>query len=88
MFVEGARIDTTPTRSNERRLKITGRAKTHPQGWVTWITPLPSNVLWDWRQGPGTSSERAHLRERLPRPNPNEKAAIDLSWTKIWATPR
>jgi hypothetical protein len=66
MAVDGSRIDTARTRSNERRLKIAGRAKTHPQWWVTWITHLPSNLLWDWRQGPGTSSERTHLREMLP----------------------
>ena len=30
---------------------------TPPQLWLT--------VLWDWRQGPSDSSERAHLRERL-----------------------
>lgn len=66
MTVDGSRVDTARTRSNERQLKIAGRAKTHPQWWVTWITHLPSNLLWDWRQGPGTSSERAHLREMLP----------------------
>jgi hypothetical protein len=66
MSVDGSRIDTARTRRNERRLRIAGRAKTHPQWWVTWVTHLPSNLLWDWRQGPGTSSERAHLREMLP----------------------
>ena len=66
MAVDGSRIDTARTRSNERTLKLAGRAKTHPQWWVTVITHLPTNLLWDWRQGPGTSSEKAHLREMLP----------------------
>ena len=33
---------------------------------VTWIVHLPTNLLWDWRQGPGRSSERSHLREMVP----------------------
>jgi len=66
MAVDGSRIDAARTRSNERTLKIAGRAKTHPQWWVTLISHLPTNLLWDWRQGPGTSDERRHLREMLP----------------------
>ncbi len=66
MAVDGSRVDTARTRSNERTLKIAGRAKTHPQWWVTVISHLPTNLLWDWRQGPGTSSEKAHLRDMLP----------------------
>lgn len=66
MAVDGSRIDAPRTRSNERTLKIAGRAKTHPQWWVTAISHLPTNLLWDWRQGPGTSDERDHLRDMLP----------------------
>jgi hypothetical protein len=43
-----------------------GREKTHPQWWITWITHLPTNLIWDWRQGPGNSAERVHLREMIP----------------------
>jgi hypothetical protein len=38
---------------------------------VTWLIHLPSGLIWDWRQGPGTSSERAHLREMLADLPPN-----------------
>lgn len=66
MAVDGSRIDAARTRANERTLKIAGRDKTHPQWWVTVITHLPSHLIWDWRQGPGTSDERRHLRQMLP----------------------
>ncbi len=66
MAVDGGRIDAARTRSNEQALKIAGRAKTHPQWWVTVISHLPTNILWDWCQGPGISDERKHLRHMLP----------------------
>ncbi len=43
-----------------------GRKGTGPQLWVTLLVHLPTGLVWDWRQGPGTSSERAHLREMIP----------------------
>lgn len=66
LTVDGSRIDAARTRCNERMLKIAGRDKTHPQWWVTVISHLPTNLIWDWRQGPGTSNERDHLRQMLP----------------------
>lgn len=66
MAVDGSRIDAARTRSNEQTLGIAGRPKTHPQWWITVISHLPTHLLWDWRQGPGTSDERSHLRGMLP----------------------
>jgi hypothetical protein len=43
-----------------------GRDKTHPQWWITRLIHLPTKMMWDWRQGPGASSERTHLREMIP----------------------
>jgi hypothetical protein len=71
MAVDGSRIDAPRTRQNERGLGLAGRAKTHPQWWITWITHLRTNLIWDWRQGPGHSVERVHLRQMirsLPKP--------------------
>ena len=71
MVVDGGRIDAPRTRRNEKALRRSGRDKTHPQWWVTWITHLPTNLIWDWRQGPGDSAERVHLRQMmgtLPKP--------------------
>lgn len=64
--VDGSRIDAPRTRRNEKKLHLSGRAKTHPQWWITWITHLRTNLIWDWRQGPGNSAERTHLRQMIP----------------------
>jgi hypothetical protein len=72
MSSDGSRIDAPRTRSNERGRGgpgVAGQGKTHPQWWVTWIVHLPTLLIWDWRQGPGRSSERSHVQgmtESLP----------------------
>lgn len=63
LAVDGSRIDAARTRRNERTLGCAGRDKTGPQWWLTWLVHLPTGLIWDWRCGAGTSSERAHLRE-------------------------
>jgi len=71
MAVDGSRIDAPRTRRNEKALHRAGRDKTHPQWWITWITHLPTHLIWDWRQGPGNSAERVHLRQMIrsfPKP--------------------
>jgi hypothetical protein len=64
--VDGSRIDAPRTRRNERGLGKSARDKSHPQWWITRLIHLPTKMMWDWRQGPGNSSERDHLREMLP----------------------
>jgi hypothetical protein len=59
MAVDGSRKDAPRTRRNQRALGRCGRDKTHPQWWITLLIHLPTRLLWDWRQGPGNSSERA-----------------------------
>jgi hypothetical protein len=36
-----------------------------PQLWLTTLWHIGTGLPWDWRVGPGDSSERAHLREML-----------------------
>jgi hypothetical protein len=66
LAVDGSRVEAPRTRGNERGLGRAGRQKSGPQWWVTWLIHLPSGLIWDWRQGPGTSGEREHLRQMLP----------------------
>lgn len=63
--VDGSRIEAPRTRANEKGLGCAGRTKTGPQWYVTTLIHLPSRLLWSWRQGRGTSSERGHLRQML-----------------------
>ena len=65
--VDGSRVEAPRTRANQRALGQASRAGSGPQWWVTTLIHLPSRVLWDWRQGPGTASERGHLRQMLGR---------------------
>lgn len=64
--VDGSRVDAPRTRRNELGLGRAGRHKTRPQWWVTRLIHLPTEMMWDWRQGPGTSVERHHMQEMVP----------------------
>ena len=64
--VDGSRVDAPRTKRNEEPLGKAGRDKTHPQWWITRLIHLPTKMMWDWRQGPGNSSERTHLRDMIP----------------------
>ena len=66
LAVDGSRVDAPRTRRNEKPLGKAGRDKTHPQWWITRLIHLPTKMMWDWRQGPGNSSERTHLQEMIP----------------------
>ena len=65
LAVDGSRFDAPRSRANQQALPCAGRRKTGPQWWVTWLVHLPTLLVWDWRQGPGRSSERRHLRQML-----------------------
>jgi hypothetical protein len=65
LAVDGSRFDAPRTRANAKRLRRAGRTHTGPQWWVTWLVHLPTLLVWDWRQGPGNSSERRHLRDMI-----------------------
>jgi hypothetical protein len=65
LAVDGSRANAPRTRGNERGLGRAGRDKTHPQWWVTLLIHLPTNLIWNWRQGPGNSAERSHMTEML-----------------------
>ncbi|MHC4696259.1 MAG: IS4 family transposase [Planctomycetota bacterium] len=78
--VDGSRIDAPRTRRNEKALGKAARDKSHPQWWITRLIHLPTRMMWDWRQGPGTSSERAHLREMIPSLPPSSLLVGDIGF--------
>ena len=65
LAADGSRFDAPRTPANAKRLRRAGRDHTGPQWWVTWLIHLPTLLVWDWRQGPGNSSERRHLRDMI-----------------------
>jgi hypothetical protein len=65
LAVDGSRVDAPRTVRNEEKLGKSTRDKSHPTWWITRLIHLPTRMMWDWRQGPGDSSERAHIREMI-----------------------
>ena len=63
--VDGSRVECPRTAANERQFKRAGRKKTGPQLSLTTIYHMGSGCPWDYRIGPGTQSERTHLRAML-----------------------
>lgn len=78
--VDGTRIEVPRTRANARRLGCAGKDKTGPQFWLTTLVHLPSRVIWDWRIGPGTASERAHLRKLVDSLPPGALLVADAGF--------
>ena len=65
----GKKGNTRTGRKSKRKIKPGSRhfqKADSPQLWVTAMWHVASGLLWDWRVGPGDSSERAHLWEMLP----------------------
>ncbi len=78
--VDGSRVDAPRTLRNEKALGKAARDKSHPQWWITRIIHLPTKMMWDWRQGPGNSSERAHLREMISSLPPRSLLVGDIGF--------
>ena len=63
--VDGSRLECPRTAANEAALGCAGRQKTGPQLFVTSVYHMGTGLLWAFRCGPGTDSERTHLRQML-----------------------
>ena len=64
--VDGSRVECPRTQANQETLKCAGRKKTGPQLFVTSALHMGTGLLWDFRIGPGTASERRHVEEMAP----------------------
>lgn len=63
--VDGSRLECPRTAANEAALGCAGRQKTGPQLFVTSVYHMGTGLLWAFRCGPGTDSERTQLREMV-----------------------
>jgi hypothetical protein len=63
--VDGSRVECPRTAANQQALGCAGRKKTGPQLFLTTVYHLGSGLPWSYRIGPGTDSERNHLRAML-----------------------
>jgi len=65
LAVDGSRVECPRTPANEQAFGCGGRHKTAPQQWTTQLFHVVTGLLWDYRTGPGTDSERNHLWQML-----------------------
>ena len=63
---DGSRLECPRSRELEARLGSAGKAGSAPTVWVTALVHLRHGLLWDWRLGKGTASERHHLLHLIP----------------------
>lgn len=63
--VDGTRIETPHVEANEQGLGCAGREKTAPQVFLTTLWHMGLGLPWAYRVGPGTDSERRHLRDMI-----------------------
>jgi len=59
---DGSRLQCPRSQQLEGRLPGGSNGEAPPQVWVTALVHLSLGVLWSWRLGKGTASERQHLR--------------------------
>lgn len=64
--VDGSRLEAPHVEANEQGLGCAGREKTGPQVFLTTIRHMGTGLPWNFQVGPGTDSERTHLRTMLP----------------------
>jgi hypothetical protein len=78
--VDGSRVECPRTQANELHLKCAGRKKTGPQLSLTTIYHMGSGCPWDFRIGPGTDSERTHLRDMIAALPPGATIVADAGF--------
>ena len=63
--VDGTRLEAPHTIANEQGLACAGREKSAPQLFLTTLWHLGTGLPWDYRFGPGTDSERTHMKQMI-----------------------
>ncbi len=88
---DGSRLQCCRSQELERHLlvKRSSKRKKHqrkiaddapPQIWVTALVHLSLGLLWSWRLGKGTASERRHLVQLLPTLPPRTLLVADAGF--------
>jgi hypothetical protein len=63
---DGSLLECPRTAELEQRLGDRGQQHAAPGLWLTALVPLRTGLLWAWRLGKSTASERLHLAQLLP----------------------
>jgi hypothetical protein len=78
--VDGTRIEAPHTVANEADLGCAGRDKTAPQVFLTVLWHMGLGLPWDYRVGPGTASERAHMKHMVAGLPPGSLVVADAGF--------
>lgn len=78
---DGSRVECPRTDANKKGLGCAGRKKTGPQLFLTTLWHMGTGLPWDYRIGPGTDSERHHLRDMLGDLPANSLIVADAGFT-------
>jgi IS4 transposase len=78
--VDGSRFEACRTQSNESGLGCAGKAATTPQVFQTTLQHIGTGLVWDFRIGPGTDSERRHLDDMLTGLPPQSMLTADAGF--------
>jgi len=79
--VDGTKINMPRTVVNESAFGCAGKPGSGPQMLLTMLVHLNTWLPWNWRRGPGTDSERAHLKEMIPSLPPDAMLLADALYT-------
>lgn len=77
---DGSREEAPHTAANEAGLGCAGRDKTAPQVFLTTVYHLGLGLPWDFRVGPGTDSERHHVRDMVATLPPEALLVADAGF--------
>ena len=79
--VDGSCVDCPRTEANEKSIGVSGRKGTGPQLWLTTLWHMGTGLLWSWRIGRATDSERTHLLDMLKLLPRNALLIADAGFT-------
>ncbi len=78
--VDGTRIETPHVEANEEGLGCAGREKSAPQVFLTTLWHMGLGLPWTYRVGPGTNSERLHMRDMIAELPENSLLVADAGF--------
>ena len=78
---DGSRFEMPRTKENEDAFGCAGRNKTGPQLLLTVLYHMGTGLPWAWQCGPGTDSERYHLRWMMDTLPPKALLVLDAGFT-------
>jgi hypothetical protein len=77
---DGSRVACPRSAELEQRLGGGSKGNSPPMLWVTAVVHLPLGLLWSWRLGNGTASEREHLRHLVATLPPQTLLVADAGY--------